>query len=136
MHYIGSHKDDVCEALDDITDYLTALGAYGTCSRNSDCDEIACENGDGNELKLTVLPCRSHPAVRLELSYDGETYLDKTFSDETSTVRVTVNSFTFDVIVTVRDRRDALYLQVRLLVISDIVACQLPMKVVHKQLVS
>lgn len=109
----GSHNDETCDALDDILDYLDTLGTYGNCSRNSDCDEIVCENRRGNELSLKFLPCRSHPAVRVELSYDGDTYFSKTVSDETLSVQVTVNNFTFSVIVTVEDRRDSIYLEVR-----------------------
>ncbi len=111
---IGSHDNraDTCDALDDITDYLTALGAYGTCSRNSDCDEVECKDDEGDELKLTLLPCRSHPGVHLELRYSGETQLSRTFSDESTTVQVSVNNFTFDLIVTVRDRHNEISLKV------------------------
>ncbi len=80
--------------------YSQPWATYRACTKDSDCDEIACEGTEVDSgLKLTILPCYSPPAIQLVIVYGGTTYLDYTFT-ETEEVFVTIAGITSIIRVT------------------------------------
>ncbi len=99
--------------------YSQPWATYRACTKDSDCDEIACEGTEVESgLKLTILPCYSPPAVQLEIVYRDTIYLDRTFT-ETEVAFVTIAGVTSIIRVTLyHPDKSSVLLQVSTLAIT------------------
>ncbi len=117
-------KADTCNAMQSIANDLIFLhsaswATYRACTKDSDCNEIACTGVElDSSLKLTTLPCYSPPAIQLEIVYKGATYLDHTFA-ETEEVFVTIEGVISIIrVILYHPDKSSIFLQVSTLAIS------------------